>query len=253
MKKKILALLILVAGNTVCFSQQTIYFSKDSTTSRVSKKHSSTELNIIKISPLSFLFGVVPFYYEREIKDFFSVQAGIGLTTRNYLKEWANNLEFNKNQSSVEYWNSPNSTYSSDNSGNEFGNRKASIGYYFQLQPRIYFESDGLEGSFIAFSFENTRYNFSSRKVITGQPDVKYSSDYFKEYNSNSDVAVNFGNQTLYDRISVEYTAGIALRSKKGKQYIWGYDDTGNVIDGYSIIKKSVPAFLFSFKIGYHF
>ncbi|MGZ5192099.1 MAG: hypothetical protein ACXWCZ_13910 [Flavisolibacter sp.] len=257
MRRLTLTTLILLAFLTTVSAQETIYFSKDTTTVAKKKKRSS-EQNIIKIAPLGFLFGNIPLFYERSINDFLSVQVGAGVTTRNYLREWVSNIGEDDNVESADgktTWNGTQGDYSNYNSANDFENRKSSLGYLFSIQPRIYFESEGLDGYFIALSYEKARYNFSSRMIETGLAigEPKYTDQYFKEYDDFSDIAVNTGVQTLYDKISVEYTVGVALRSKKGIRYAYTQDYSGNYIDGYTEIKKNAPAFLIGFKIGYHF
>ena len=52
------------------------------------KKHKkpSGEDNTIKIAPLGFASGTFPIYVERVISDFFTVQGGLGITSRNYVR-----------------------------------------------------------------------------------------------------------------------------------------------------------------------
>lgn len=237
-------------------AQEVIYFTKDSTSkSATIKKHKrSTETNIIKIAPLSFLSGSIPFYYERSINDFLSVQVGAGVTTRNYLKEWINNGEFGKsdeNQDEIK-WNGANQYNDNMNPANDFTNRKSSIGYTVSVEPRIYFDNEGIGGSFVSIGYSLSKYKTSSRQIQTGISDLMFLNTYFPEYESISDVSVNFGSQVLNDRISVEYTIGIALRNKKGERYAYTYDSNSKYIDGLASYKKTIPAFLFSFKVGYH-
>ena len=42
--------------------------------------------NIIKVDPLLFLFGDIPLFYERTLNSKFSVEVGVGFTTRDYWK-----------------------------------------------------------------------------------------------------------------------------------------------------------------------
>ena len=132
------------------------------------------------------------------------------------------------------------------------------MGFYLSLQPRIYFSNEGLDGSFIGISYDRARYNSSSNKIVTGSAtatgDPVFSADSFKEYETISDISANFGTQSLYDRIAVEYTVGVALRSIAGRRYAYTNDIyTGRFIDGYSDTKKTTPAFTVSVKVGYHY
>lgn len=240
------------------FAQDTVYFAKTNSAASGKKSKRSSEQNIIKIAPLSFISGYVPLYFEKEITPFFSLQVGAGITTRNYLKEWANNFDLSEKETAKNTWsaagNEGNENYYS---ANDFDNRTSSTGFYFSIQPRIYFENEGMNGSFIGISYDRFRYNSSSYKIINGSygqdGNPIFSNDMFKEYENISDISAIFGTQTLYDRIAVEYSTGIALRSVKGRRYAYTSDAfTGQYIDGYSDTKKTTPAFTFSIKVGYH-
>ncbi len=249
--------MIIAAGSAT--AQDTVYFSKDKASVAGFKKKRSKEQNIIKVAPLSFISGYIPIYYEREINSFFSIQAGAGVTTRNYLKEWVNNFDLDDNENVKNTWNAPgNEGNSSYYSATDYTNRKSSMGYYFSVQPRIYFGNEGMEGSFLGISYDRSRYNYSSNKIVNGSissnGDPVFSSDTFKEYETISDISANFGTQSLYDRIAVEYTVGVALRTITGRRYAYTNDNlTGQYVDGYSDTKKTTPALTFSIKVGYHY
>ncbi len=236
-------------------AQQTVYFTTDSTLSK-KKKSKSSENNIIKIAPLSFLFGIVPLFYERRVSDMFSIHVGAGITIKNYMKAVVDNLEIGKIEED-DYtftWNGPEGNIYSFASDNE--KPKYNTGFYFSFQPRVYFDGEAMEGYYMGISYENTSYKFGSRSIVTGTSSgnaVSYNNTYANEYDKYSDIAVNFGGQTIYDRLTVEYSLGIALRSKNSRRYIYGYDNNNNYVDGYANLKKSVPVGLVSFRVGYHF
>ena len=238
-------------------AQDTVYFAKTKPSYTGKKTKHSSEQNIIKIAPLAFISGYVPLYYEREINPFLSLQVGAGITTRNYLNEWANNLEFSKNVTAKNTWTVPgNEGNENYYDGNNFDNRTASTGYYFSFQPRIFFENEGLDGAFIGISYDRFRYNSSSFKIVngaSGQDGPLFSNEQFKEYENISDISAVFGTQALYDHIAVEYSVGLALRNVKGRQYAYTIDrNTSEFTDGYSDTKKTTPAISISIKVGYH-
>ena len=237
-------------------AQEVVYFSDSTTNSgKGRKKGRSTEMNIVKISPLAFLAGIVPIYYEREIKDFLSVQVGAGITMKNYIRGWTGNMEMNEPKVTKSTWNGVPQSDESMMEINNFEERTYSTGYHVSIQPRIYFESEGLEGSFIGFAFDKSRYNFSTRKVETGPGvfNVEYTNETFKEYDDFMDFNVHFGSQSLYDRISLEYSASICLRNFKGKRYAFNYGEDGGIIDGSQDVKRVGPVFGLTLKLGYHF
>ena len=249
------AILIFFALTT--HGQQTVYFSNDTSSISKKKKKSSAETNIIKIAPLSFLFGILPVFYERRISDLFSIQAGAGITIKNYMKDVVDQLEIGKveNEDYTFKWNGGNEGYIYD-FASETQKPKIKTGTFFSVQPRVYFDAEAMDGYYMGISYENTSYKFSSRSIVTGgstSNPVSYNSNYVNEYDKYADIAVHFGGQTIYDRLSVEYSLGAAIRSKSSRRYIYGYDNNGNYIDGFADLKKSIPVGLFSFRVGYHF
>lgn len=247
---------LIIFSTLTTHAQQTVYFTKD--TSSVKKKHHrSSETNIVKIAPLSFLFGLVPVFYERRISDIFSVQVGAGITIKNYMKEITDDLELGKADEEDFTYNWNNGQGSVTNFGSDDSKNTYKTGTFFSIQPRIYFEGEAMDGWYMGLSYENTTYKFGSPTIVTGvsySNPVAFTSTYSKDYNKYSDIAVHFGGQSIYDRLSLEYSFGIAIRSKKSRQYVYGFDsNNSNYIDGYADLKKSVPVGLFSFRVGYHF
>ncbi len=255
--------LLLFAATICCTakSQDTVYFAKNTSANSNKQSKRSKEANIIKIAPLSFIAGYIPLYYEKELNSFLSIQVGGGITTRNYIKGWLNNMGGDDNNDNLgeTKWNVP------GNEGNynmldayDYTRRKADIGYYFSVQPRIYFESEGMSGSYVALSYDYYNYASSQKRIVpgpgSGNGGPVFSSSSFKEFEKFSDVMASFGTQTLYDRIALDYSFGIGLRNVKSQHY--AYTDSynsGGYIDGVMESKKTKLAFNLSIKVGYHF
>jgi hypothetical protein len=233
---------------------------KDSTTviifntpeTKAKKKKASGESNIIKISPLGLLSGTFPLTFERRITDFFSLQVSGGITSKNFSRT----LFASKDNAKITYsypW-SDESTEDISEPLYEFKYRKATLGYMASVQPRVYFESDGLEGPFLGLSFDYYRYNFEIPAVVNESFDgYKQSGPIKKEYENIMDYMVHFGTQTLHDRISLEYSFAVGMRSVKGSKYVARYDVVGGVSDGYATYKQNLLNFNIGFKVGYHF
>jgi hypothetical protein len=264
MKKSIQFLLLFNIFATSILAQETVYFKRDDSKKSSAKKKGSTELNIVKISPLSFISGFIPVYYERSINETFSGQIGIGITTTNYIKDAIRYAQDGNNTDVVKTeWigGNPNTTYTNENNFDTYKNRKSTLGYYVSLEPRVYFDSEGLSGTFMGLSFSKTRYNSTSKKVNTtstiassGSP--TFTSDLFKGNETFTDVFVNFGSQNLYDKISLEYSFGVGLRKVTGIEYAFSQDYQGSsfkYIDGVSTLDKTKVGFNLSLKVGYHF
>ncbi len=256
--KFIITLAFILSTTLVTNAQDTVYFAKNNPSGLIKKKYKgSSETNIIKIAPVSFLSGYIPVYYERELTDYLSIQLGAGITGRNYLKGWVNNFEFNDGSNAVTTYKDPRLNGAENfYSENDYTNRTTSIGTYFSIQPRIYFASEGLGGAFIGFSLDKYNYKSSSDRIIAGSFDMNgrpiFSNEQFSEYEKLTEFAAQFGSQTLYDRISVEYTTGFALRKRDALKYAFANSGNG-YIEGSSSLKETKPAFTIGIKIGYHF
>lgn len=269
MKKTILFVLFFTFIATTIHAQETVYFKKDdskSSSRKSSKKKAgkSSEQNIIKVAPLNFIVGVIPFHYERAINETFSVQIGVGITSANYIKDAVRTAQSDRNSDvSSTVWNGINIDpgLKNENNSSTYKNRKSSLGYYAALEPRIYFQSEGLDGPFMGLSFSKTRYNSTSKKVVTGltaSSTPSFTAGTFDGHETFTDVFVNFGTQTLHDHISIEYSVGVGLRKVTGTEYAFAQDYGGagsgyQFIDGVSTLDKTKLGFNLSFKIGYHF
>ena len=134
----------------------------------------------------------------------------------------------------------------------ELGNRTSSLGFLFSVQPRIYFESDAPDGSYMSVSYDFYRYNFSIPGLVGNQ----YIGSKKKEHENISDLMVWFGYQDVYDRISIDYSTGLGIRNVKGSKYYYAEDNTtGTTItfEGFAPYKQTLFNFNIGIKVGYHF
>jgi hypothetical protein len=231
-----------------------IIFSETPRSAKTSKKLHSGENNVIKIAPLGFLKGSIPIFYERRVNDFFTIQAGAGVTTRNYIRGvWANALDNEGSGNKYVYtWKDGGKDYSDEDEIYGFEYRTAKTGYSFSLQPRVYFESEAPDGSFLGLSFDSYRYNFQSMALV-GDGSSTRGTKTVDEYEKLNDIMVLFGYQNIYDRLSLEYTTGIGIRNIKGEKYAVAMNNNGQYVDGLANYKKTTVNFEFSIKVGYHF
>ncbi len=211
------------------------------------------ETNIIKIAPLGFITGVIPFYYEREFSDYLSVQGGVGFTTRNYGRE-VTQSDNNK----LDFYNNTLNTQDIAPAYYKFDNRTPELGFMFSLQPRVYFNSDGLDGGFFGISYNSSRFNFSSN-VVNGYngTTASFGSDKHKEYENIQDIFVVFGHQALYDKLTLEYTAEAGFRNVNGSKYVAYPISSGGgnytIQDGTKDYSTSNLYFNVGLKVGFHF
>jgi len=238
-------------------SSTVIIFSQSTKPSQVHKK--AGEDNIIKIAPLGFISGTFPIYYERAFTEYFSVQGGLGLTNRNYYRgvsyAASDALDFTDNSSS---------SYNSDLADGlyKFDHRTTNMGFMFAIQPRFYFNSEGLDGSFFGVGYQNLRYNFEHEGVTgaTGsdRSTAIYGGSAKSEHETMSDIFAVFGSQTLHDRISFESTLEMGIRKISGLKYVAYSSQVGSnyvVLDQNQFQEYSQTKFYFNIgiKVGYHF
>ena len=242
-------------------AQETVYFSKDSTRKSTTKKKGSSENNIIKLAPLAFIGGIVPVYFERSINETFSIQIGAGITLKNYIGDAIRGANDNQNSNvtTTKWSDGTSDTYTNENDITK--NKKSKIGYFVAIEPRVYFASEGLDGGFMGLSFSRAKYNSTSQKIdtrsiISSGNGGRLTNETFNGSENITDVLVNFGTQTLYDRISLEYSAGIGLRKIKGTEYAYARNPNfGSTlyVDGVSTLDKTKLGYNLSLKVGYHF
>ena len=160
--------------STFTFAQQDTTVIVNLPHKQYDKKHKkpSDEINTIKVAPLGFVSGAFPVYYERVINDFFTVQGGVGITSRNYVRNAFQSIE--DFLSPVYPWNN-NSTYDLADPALKIGNRKANLGFLFSLQPRVYLTSDAPDESFMGVSYDFYRYNFSIPGMVYNNATSEYN------------------------------------------------------------------------------
>jgi hypothetical protein len=120
------------------------------------------------------------------------------------------------------------------------------------IQPRLYFESEGLEGSFFGFSFDLYKYNFETPGAVMKSGSVAYTGAMKQENENIRDFMVHWGGQQLFDRLTFEYTTALGMRSVTGTKY--AFDSNNGVIqEGQATYKQTLLNFGIGVKVGYHF
>jgi hypothetical protein len=267
MKKLLLILTCFCIFSNTLLAQETVYFKSDNA-SKSKKKTSkgSSEQNIIKIAPFGFVGGNIPFFYERSLNETFSIQVGLGITTKNYLLT-ALRAASDNNSSSVYgaqsiAWsnggtNSDHNNQIDDIDNNNFWGRKSKLGLSYSIEPKVYIESEGLEGSFFSISFNGAKYSNSINTVKKGVQNtgtLALDGGTFNEFYKINNFLVNWGSQTLYDHISLEYSLGIGLKKVSSTTYAYSYDNNNKVIDGIGTTKGATTlGYNIAFRVGYHF
>ncbi|MCC6279543.1 MAG: hypothetical protein IT262_03020 [Saprospiraceae bacterium] len=179
---------------------------------------------ILKTSPVSFIFGRQPIELEKEMNDFLSLQAGAGVTFEplwSAYDELLNEIndEFNGSTES-ELW-------ASDEPDNyaDYSIRTGKIGLQFSVSPRLFFDSDGYEGMYIAPVFRYSTQKFEVQKVREGVPYLERNPDDLQQESiKNMDLMVHYGGQTLYPKLTLEWFIGAGIRFSDNRRQDVGYD-----------------------------
>lgn len=219
-------------------SSVVIIFSETTTPSQT-KKVRSSENNIVKISPLGFLTGRFPLSFERRITDFLAIEASGGVTNKNYIRSifaQEANIKYQYPWANDSYYDESEPLY-------QFDERKPKMGVMYGIQPKIYFESEAPEGSFLGLSYDVIKYKFEV---------PSYSGGVKEEFENVNDFMVNFGYNRIFDRISLETSSGIGLRKVKGEKYVV-YKGGSSITDGMATYQQSTINIALGIKVGYHF
>jgi len=234
-------------------STTTIVFSQTSTPLNKNKSTKSySGMNVFKIAPLGVISGLFPVYYERGFGNYFSLQAGVGITSRNYFRE------LTKSYSNIDF--TANNTYDIADGLFKFDHRTAKTGFMYSIQPRYYEDGEGLEGYFGGVGFNNSTFNFEHQGITSINNDVasyvggtpQSESEHIK------DIFLVYGYQTLEHKISFEVTSEIGVRLVSGTKYV-AYSVYDNNVSNYVLTTgfKDYSQTLFYYnlglKIGYHF
>jgi hypothetical protein len=224
-------------------------------------KKASTEKNIIKFSPLGFLTGSFPIYYERVVNDFFTVQTGLGFTSRNYIRSIIQQASENNNIKYNYPWDPSSPITDLTEDSYYFQYRTATPGFILSIQPRLYFESDAPDGAYLGISYDFLRYNFKT----TGMRDDPFNigsttqvgGPVKKEHENISDLMATFGYHDVYDHLSIDYSVGMGIRNVRGIKYYYGIENFGTPpitpIEGFADYKQTTFNFNLGIKVGYHF
>lgn len=192
-----------------------IHFNEDK---KSSHKPENPTRSIVKTAPFSFIIGYLPVYYEYSVTDWLGLQAGAGVTFRPAVSNLISGLY-------AELYD-----YSEDESGTyrDYRYRTSKPGLMFSLSPRLYFQSDGLEGTYIA-----PEIRFITRRSKIQQPDPLYYPDRVEDFFDQesfrmTDIMVNYGWQELYPKLSVDFSIGAGIRWVSGEWQQVLQDFNGN-------------------------
>jgi hypothetical protein len=194
--------------------------------SKVKNKQDDFHGIIIKTSPTTFIAGRQSIEIEKQVKDFLSLQIGVGVTFKSL-------LDFSTLQE--ELYPDANTFCESTLWGNydvcdyylDRTIRKNRVGPLVSFSPRLFFESDGFEGFYVAPVLRWSANRYQVQKVAEGETFLTRVADVQDEYERNLDLVVHYGGQSLYPQLTYEWFVGAGVRLTNALRQDVGIDGNG--------------------------
>ncbi len=223
----------LSKAQSVNQSTTVIVFEDDSTSTKTTtykgkKVKRAFPKNNIKLGLFGPAYGTVPIYYERYIKDFLTVQAGVGLTFRDFIGDYYSRLSFGGRNRTIESDNWDEVTeFDSYDDYSSYQYRKTGFGVCFSVAPRFFVAGDAFEGFYISPSVEYAMRSLKVQNIDTDGNRLK--NDWMKEKINSIYFHLNFGWQTDFDPVSLDFSFSVGFSKNKYKRQDTGYriDDMG--------------------------
>ncbi len=211
----------------------------------------------VKVSPTDFFQGMFGAYYQRELGEIFSVEAGLGLTRKNTLRSlWSEAGEGAFYNYTSTYWDGPDQNDEYDDPFSTDA-REYKFGYFASVSPQFFYEEDGFEEGYIGFKLEYRSYKSEAWDVEEGSELIYDQSRKLKEKDNEFIAAVTWGKQVLNDKSVINWHVGLGYRnSVMRKRDVGSYYDSigfnqyGAVLSDY---KVGTLYFEVSFKIGLYY
>lgn len=248
MKKLVLTLSIICAGAGAFAQNKNIVVlggNKSSNSKKSSKKQSPESSMAVKVGVVNFIAGNFPICIEKEYNNF-SLLVGAGPTFRRFYNQswWSTAI----NEDAVDYsWGDQynNGAHSAFNSEDEM-KYQYTPGYYYVINPRYYYNEEGMEGGYIGFQFDGMQYNYKNQG---------YGSKAFNKSGRDryTDVLFQWGHQSDGDHVVFEWFTGLGIRFKDELRYAYTTGNMGEIVEGTGQIKKSSLRFDIGFRVGFKF
>jgi len=267
---KIYALCLCALLSQQAAAQQTITFDSEDRNSSYSgrKKKAEKEVrkNSLTVGLVSAINGYTPFYYERALLDFLSIQVGAGITYRSFGNDLGQML-----------WNDGKNSEFVENSQSGFRNvtdqyfhykyRKASMGTYFSVAPKIYFSNDAMDGFYLAPVLEWKLYRYKAQlanetkttadagnsfdtwTLENDDRNIPHTGNTMDEKMSCLDISLNVGGHyQRASRLTIGWSIGLGLRKMKSERLdIYTISDGSNdyfrnTLRSYDMMKPVITA-----------
>ncbi len=193
--------------------------------------------NNVKLGIFGPAYGEVPIYYERYIADWFTIQAGVGVTVRDFLGEIYNGIGWGKrnNQQESNNWNGVNEFDDYDDF-RSFEYRKSGVGVCVSIAPRFFIGGDAFDGWYLSPSFG---YAIRTGKIQNVDAmGFRTKSAYTKEKTNTIYVLLNWGWQTDFEPVVLDFSFSVGMAKNSNIRQDIGYTNNGGAsVYGNKIIK----------------
>gem|GEM_PF-5345894 len=220
-------------------AQKVITFESTSGHVRDNENHFAAAENSVTTGLFSPFGGLLPLYYERRLTDFLSIQAGAGLTFRSLMHDLGEGIR--EDGGNVDF--AATDGYDVPDKYNNYTYRRANMGMYLSISPRIYFEDDCMDGFYLSPSLEWRTHRFSAKlanPAITlaesgadiyedSDSDIPRIDDVMKEKVTYMDMMIRIGKHTQPKKnLVIGWSLAAGLRQGKLSRLDVYVEDDGN-------------------------
>jgi len=195
---------------------------------------------ILKTHPFGFYIGWQPVELEQQINDYFSLQAGVGVTFKSNLN-YLDLSPFSKDPPFIYYSDSKNWVIDIiDNYEDDSGHRQTKPGYIFSFSSRLYLANDGIDNWYLAPSLILSSNNYQVQAVEKNNENIVYQNDFSEKEKLNfTDIIIRLGKQYKKGKFFYEYFVGGGKRFASSHRVDLGYNSNGFVDQKFVDLKTS--------------
>lgn len=227
------------------------------------RNHEHDGNNSLTLGLASTINGFVPVYYERKLTPMLTVQVGAGITFRSFLNDVGQMFYTDIfGVDNTEYFTGSEREEIIDRYEN-YEYRKAKLGQYLSVSPKLYFSSGALNGAYVAPMIEYKRYNYEAHLVdetkktynLYDDEDQPRIGQTMNEHMTCLDFTINFGGHIqTKSHVALGFNVGVGARSISAERLDIGMvrNDAGdwhlaNVARKYTATR---PLMVFNFILG---
>ncbi len=230
----IIAILTLTYANSygqsdTSKSKTTVIYFGDGSSTAEENSNKKYDASAVKLGVFSLVSGLYGFSYEREFSDLFALEAGAGLTGRNWVYGLLSGEDgLSSKPQKSEYFTENLDVFDNDY---QYTARECKVGFFLTATPKFYFaDEDGMDGSYLGFNLQYRRYNYTAYGEVSTDDatDIISSDKDIKEFENQTILALRWGYQSMNDKTIIDYFVGVGARNFKGERRDIGSVETPN-------------------------